>query len=316
MGLVIGMDEAGYGPNLGPLVVTATAWEVPGDPCKTDLWDEFEGIVAQSVPKEFAHIQVADSKQVYSATRGFANLEIGALSALGLGGRSFRSVRELWGHAAVTPIGAHDAEPWFVAQDLPLPHAADMDGAAPLLKKWQSRCAERGIRLKAVCADIVLTRRFNEMTREHSSKGMALSHITMDVLGKAWSLETDGQPALVIGDKHGGRNFYRALLQRVVGDRFITCRKEQTDCSRYRVGNAEVRFEARAERYFPVALASMISKYFRELAMIQFNRFWTERLPDLKPTAGYPGDAGRFRSEIAGLQQELGICDEVLWRER
>src|SRR5688500_12326261 len=26
MGILIGMDEAGYGPNLGPLVVAATAW--------------------------------------------------------------------------------------------------------------------------------------------------------------------------------------------------------------------------------------------------------------------------------------------------
>ena len=28
MGILIGMDEAGYGPNLGPLVVAASAWEV------------------------------------------------------------------------------------------------------------------------------------------------------------------------------------------------------------------------------------------------------------------------------------------------
>ena len=27
MMLVVGTDEAGYGPNLGPLVVAATAWE-------------------------------------------------------------------------------------------------------------------------------------------------------------------------------------------------------------------------------------------------------------------------------------------------
>ena len=31
MGILIGMDEAGYGPNYGPLVVAATAWEVPNE---------------------------------------------------------------------------------------------------------------------------------------------------------------------------------------------------------------------------------------------------------------------------------------------
>src|SRR5580700_8182358 len=42
MGFVIGMDEAGYGPNLGPLVLTATVWEVPGRwPKRTDFWQVF-----------------------------------------------------------------------------------------------------------------------------------------------------------------------------------------------------------------------------------------------------------------------------------
>ena len=31
MGILIGMDEAGYGPHLGPLVVAASAWYVPDE---------------------------------------------------------------------------------------------------------------------------------------------------------------------------------------------------------------------------------------------------------------------------------------------
>ena len=35
---MIGIDEAGYGPNLGPLVQTAVGLCVPGDPATCDLW--------------------------------------------------------------------------------------------------------------------------------------------------------------------------------------------------------------------------------------------------------------------------------------
>src|SRR4051812_5849586 len=34
MGILIGMDEAGYGPHLGPLAVAASAWYVPDE-----IWD-------------------------------------------------------------------------------------------------------------------------------------------------------------------------------------------------------------------------------------------------------------------------------------
>ena len=32
MAWLVGIDEAGYGPNLGPLVMTAVAWHVPDRP--------------------------------------------------------------------------------------------------------------------------------------------------------------------------------------------------------------------------------------------------------------------------------------------
>jgi hypothetical protein len=50
--------------------------------------------------------------------------------------------------------------------------------------------------------------------------------------------------------------------------------------------------------------------------MRAFNGFWCARVPGLRPTAGYPGDAPRFKREIEKVQRELGVADHVLWRNR
>jgi hypothetical protein len=60
----------------------------------------------------------------------------------------------------------------------------------------------------------------------------------------------------------------------------------------------------------------MTAKYHRELAMRAFNAFWTARLPDLRPTAGYPKDSHRFKAAIAAVQSDLGIEDRLVWRSR
>jgi hypothetical protein len=78
----------------------------------------------------------------------------------------------------------------------------------------------------------------------------------------------------------------------------------------------EIQFRAGGESFLPAALASMVSKYLRELAMRAFNDFWCCRVPELKPTAGYPIDARRFKQAIAATQGELGIDDDILWRSR
>jgi hypothetical protein len=46
------------------------------------------------------------------------------------------------------------------------------------------------------------------------------------------------------------------------------------------------------------------------------NQFWCQRVPGLRPTAGYPVDARRFQAEIAACQQEWGIDSRLLWRKR
>ncbi len=327
MALLIGMDEAGYGPNLGPLVISATAWEVPGDPRRIDLWEKFAGIVEQTPPSNGEHLQIADSKQVYTPARGLENLEAGVLQAMAVwqngdartlssGGAAAPAAtfRGLVGRIAIRPPEELDGEPWFVGADHPLPSPQpDSLGQA-----WLERCRSHNIRLRAICSDVVLTRRFNEKTRQYDSKGQALSEMSMQLLRHVWQSAggDEHDRALIIADKHGGRNRYHEFLPIVFGDRFIRCHNESMEQSRYRVGNADVRFETKSERHLPVALASMVAKYLRELSMILFNRFWTDRQPGLQRTAGYPGDSVRFKADIAALQKQLGIVDEILWRER
>jgi hypothetical protein len=60
----------------------------------------------------------------------------------------------------------------------------------------------------------------------------------------------------------------------------------------------------------------MVCKYLREVLMGEFNRFWRDRIPDLAPTAGYPGDARRFFEAIAPELKRLGIAKERVWRQR
>src|SRR5262249_42041986 len=76
-------------------------------------------------------------------------------------------------------------------------------------------------------------------------------------------------------------------------------------------------FQPRADaEHFCVALASMVSKYVREMLMREFNRFWQEQVPGLKPTAGYPMDSARFFAAIRPAVQRLGLPETAVWRRK
>ena len=128
------------------------------------------------------------------------------------------------------------------------------------------------------------------------------------------------EPCHLTLDKHGGRNRYAAILQHHFPDSWIETLDEGRSASRYRWTHhdapIEATFRVGGEEQLPTALASMTAKYHRELAMRAFNNFWTTKLPGLKPTAGYPNDAKRFRAEIEQLQRNLKIDDRLIWRNR
>jgi hypothetical protein len=151
------------------------------------------------------------------------------------------------------------------------------------------------------------------------SKGSALSVVTLELVEKMLR-HVNQEPVFVVCDKHGGRNRYGRLLQEQFPEYLVEVYGEGRAESIYRLGppdrRVEIQFRAKGEAFLPSALASMVSKYLRELSMAAFNGFWQQRAPELRPTAGYPPDAWRFKREIVHMQSSLAIDDRVLWRSR
>jgi hypothetical protein len=325
MPVLIGLDEAGYGPNLGPLLIAATVWEVPSPPAQCDLYTEFEGIIGRPGQSPRASqstlLTIGDSKQIHTPGQGLAGLEVPVWHALALQSppgssptlpRTLPDLRRL---VALDAPPDSQPEPWSASEiSVPQsPSSTDLVHLAP----WRTRCAERGIQLRHLAADVVSPRRFNELNRQTGSKGRSLTELSLQLVARCLAqIPQPSTPVLILADKHGGRNRYHEFLPLVVGDTFITCLEESTQLSRYRAGPFEFRFQTKSERHLPTALASMLAKYLRELAMLQFNTWWQTQVPGLKATAGYPVDAARFRRDIASRQAELGIPDDILWREK
>ena len=308
----LGLDEAGYGPNLGPLVISVTRWSLPSPAAAFDFYAVLAGAVSAEPVRCGTRLQIADSKQVYSSSQGLSALETSALALLRQLGHAVESLHGLW--QALCGQLPEDLEPWFT-DDLPLPLSADVAAIDRLAGTLACALAAAGATVEALASDIVQTERFNTLTLRHDSKGAALSHLTLGLLARHWSPEYEGE-ALVVLDKHGGRNQYGNLLLAAFPDVFPHCLAEARECSRYRLGRHECRFQTKAEAHLPVAAASILSKYAREVAMEAFNRFWRRHNPELKTTKGYPEDAARFRKDVQTIQKRLKISDNVFWRCR
>lgn len=312
-GYFIGMDEAGYGPNLGPLLVAATKWSTPGPPADCDFYALLAEVVSPVASSKSDKMQIADSKAVNVGKRGFENLETAAMVLMNCAGIKTDSFHRIWGvlNGGSLP---ENVPPWY-GDDLSLPVTASAGHVLALSERLSHCLRVRGVELCEIAVDLVVEERFNELTTACDNKGLALSRIAFELLKKIWDPD-DPKPTVFVGDKHGGRNRYDELIADVIDGQMIFRGEEGRDFSRYRVGNTELRFQTKGERHFPVAAASIIAKYLRELSMNLINDFWRRHAPDLKPTRGYPEDARRFRQVIEPHCRELGVRERHYWRLR
>lgn len=305
-----GIDEAGYGPMLGPLCVGMAVFGVrewqPGEPAP-DLWDLLAPTVARSLSeaKRTRAVTIADSKRIKLANQSktrhpLVHLERGVLAMLASRGE---------GHACCTTdadlfseLGAQQpATDWFPGAPIDLPLGNDPGMLAIDAAQIGAAMARAGIELLGQHVMMIDERAYNRMLIEHRSKAGVIEHALGQQLMRVKQYVGEGDALRVVADRQGARTMYGGVLNRCF-DR-VEVLEESSRASRYAVdGKHGVILHSEAEdAHLPVALASMGAKLARELAMARFNRHWGAKMPELKPTAGYVQDARRWLVDAAPI---------------
>ncbi len=325
---IVGIDEAGYGPNLGPFVMTSVACRYAGSP-DVDFWNLLKLAVRRPKDKRDGRLIIEDSKVVHSGVHGLRNLERGIFAGIGglpteveaNGSEVEPLVLDRWVQT-VAPTGMTELreEFWYTGETI-LPLESSPASLVVARQLFQKACDNAAMNWVTPQGIIVCPARFNGFLDRSNNKTVVTLH-SLAQLFQA-NLNTCGaeEPIHFFVDKQGGRNRYAEALEQALPKANVVIRTEGNALSHYELEGlacpVEITFRPKADRhYFAVALASMLAKYIREVLMGEFNTFWKQHLPDLTPTAGYPVDATRFMDEIRDVAKALAIDECLIWRRK
>jgi hypothetical protein len=290
-----------------------------GEPTHLDFWGDLAGTVDRA-GGDPSRLWVDDSKAILRGGKGRDRLEMACLAAVHSAGQRLPAC--LPSLLAILGAGTpEDAEllPWFdsIGGGGNWPWERPRDVLEGLLARRALDPAEGTWRLSAIESVVVGPSRFNVELGATGSKADVHFAAFARLLRRVWDRAGDGVATSVTGDKHGGRHYYLEPLSRTFADSWIDRGPESPEASRYTIRDVSRRMELtlmpKADREDGlVALASIVSKTVRELWMDGFNAFWCARVPGLRPTAGYPVDARRFRDAIEQAAAAAG-CDVACW---
>jgi ribonuclease HII len=319
MAVVVGIDEAGYGPLLGPLVVSSAAFEVPDQLLKADMWAVLADSVGKSRSGIHGRLLINDSKQVYSKSVGIKHLERATLTFLKCLGHDPDDIAALLNVLCPECIGRLDGYEWYrgLAGRRLAADKGDLSIAASVLSKDMARQKIRPLWMKTCCLDVV---HYNRLVEGSKNKSLVLFDTAASLISDAFGRLESGTLQVVV-DRQGGRANYRpGLMKMFEGADMAVLRQDQTDSSyELKMGNKVMRihFVVGADsRFLPVALASMACKYIRELLNEQMNDYFAARYPTLKPTAGYWKDGTRFIEELKAAAADYDALRPRLVRIR
>ena len=337
MRLVLGVDEAGYGPNLGPLVVAVSAWAVDS---RLEVLDGLEPFApefqAASWTPRSAFVPFGDSKKIYQSGKGLAGLNFAL--------RFFESIFEgkpsekrPWfelGRLEQEDLSRVESHPWYrcinPAKGLGRANQVDWNSEASC-RFAREKLLKLGVRLIGFRLRVLDEAYFNKCVDRLGNKSDVLGNISLElawkVLGECMDFHSF-KGIEIYCDRQGGRKKYAGLISQTYERShresqvpFCSVVGESPKTSLYSMRHAgiatSIRFQVHGDSLFPPAAASMVAKWARESLMERFNGYWREVVgPGLKPTAGYAVDAARFARDIEPWITKLAIEKNQWWRRK
>jgi ribonuclease HII len=322
---ILGIDEAGLGPILGPLTLGYAAFGLPKPMTPAgilalDLWDALE--LGRDAVERKKRPVVCDSKKLYSPAKGVRALEEEVLAWAALAGHDpadFGAFRK-----GFCPLAREKPEnyDWYAAEPEPFPLQAGAERAALRGQALGRAMASTGYSLQGFGVNPILEGELNRLIKSTGNKSRAEFEGIARIIGPMWEKH---RSLAVVCDRQGGRTRYGRALAKEFPEAQVETLHEAKEISTYELTIPEVEgcprmfiaFMEKGEGHqLPIALASMAAKYMRELMMHQFNQWFHTYDAGIKPTAGYYQDGKRWLADTVEVRKKIGATDERLIRRR